>query len=149
MADASRPLDVSIVSGARPDILDRTLSSFGSRMLKNFRLGRVVANIDMIFGSRTDCSACVDVILAHFPNADIRIPATPSFGEAVKSNWGRTSGDFVLHLEDDWIVAIASDGVLPEATVPVVDLNDIAKIADILLAEAISVERLDSPATVN
>jgi hypothetical protein len=38
---------------------------------------------------------------------------------------------------------------LPEATVPVVDLNDIAKIADILLAEAIPVERLDIPATVN
>jgi hypothetical protein len=104
MADAPVPLDVSIVSGARPDLLDRTLSSFGSRLLKNFRLGRVVANIDMIFGSRTDCSACVDVILTHFPNADIRIPATSSFGEAVKSNWSRTRGDFVLHLEDDWIL---------------------------------------------
>ena len=55
----------------------------------------------------------------------------------------------LLHLEDDWIVAIASDGALPEATVPVVDLNDIGKIADILLAEAIPVERLDIPATVN
>lgn len=58
-------------------------------------------------------------------------------------------GKPLLHLEDDWIVAIASDGALPEATVPVVDLNDIAKIADILLAEAIPVERLDSPAPVN
>jgi hypothetical protein len=113
MADASRPLDVSIVSGARPDLLDRTLSSFGSRLLKNFKLGCVVANIDMIFGSRTECSACVDVVLAHFPNADIRIPATPSFGEAVKSNWGRTSGDFILHLEDDWILnEDVDDGVM-------------------------------------
>jgi molybdopterin-guanine dinucleotide biosynthesis adapter protein len=70
-----------------------------------------------------------------------RIPKLEIFRAAVNKP--------LLHLEDDWIVAIASDGVLPEATVPVVDLNDIAKIADILLAEAIPVERLDIPATVN
>jgi len=57
-------------------------------------------------------------------------------------------GKPLLHLDDDWIVAIASDGPLPQASVPVVDLNDAAKIADILLAEAISVERLDLPAPV-
>jgi molybdopterin-guanine dinucleotide biosynthesis protein B len=57
-------------------------------------------------------------------------------------------GKSLLHLEDDWIVAIASDTPLPQATVPVVDLNDIAKIADILLAEAIPIERLDIPAPV-
>ena len=34
-------------------------------------------------------------------------------------------GKPLLHLEDDWIVAIASDGPLPQASVPVVDLNDI------------------------
>ena len=70
-----------------------------------------------------------------------RIPKLEIFRAAVNKP--------LLHLEDDWIVAIASDGVLPEATVPVVDLNDIAKIADILLAEAIPIERLDIPATVN
>jgi len=57
-------------------------------------------------------------------------------------------GKPLLHLEDDWIVAIASDGPLPQASVPVVDLNDAAKIADILLAEAIPVERLDLPVPV-
>jgi molybdopterin-guanine dinucleotide biosynthesis protein B len=58
-------------------------------------------------------------------------------------------GKPLLHPEDDWIVAIASDAVLPEASIPVVDLNDIDKIADILLAEAIPVERLDLPVMVN
>ena len=57
-------------------------------------------------------------------------------------------GKPLLHLDDDWIVAIASDGPLPQASVPVVDLNDAAKIADILLAEAIPVERLDLPVPV-
>jgi molybdopterin-guanine dinucleotide biosynthesis protein B len=57
-------------------------------------------------------------------------------------------GKPLLHLEDDWIVAIASDAPLPQAAVPVVDLNDTGKIADILLAEAIPIERLDLPAPV-
>jgi molybdopterin-guanine dinucleotide biosynthesis protein B len=57
-------------------------------------------------------------------------------------------GKPLLHLEDDWIVAIASDAPLPQATVPVVGLNDIGKIADILVAEAIPIERLDIPAPV-
>ena len=57
-------------------------------------------------------------------------------------------GKPLLHLEDDWIVAIASDTKLPQASIPVVDINDVAKIADILLAEAIPVERLDLPVTV-
>jgi molybdopterin-guanine dinucleotide biosynthesis adapter protein len=55
-------------------------------------------------------------------------------------------GKPLLHLEDDWIVAIATDGAIPEAAVPVIDLNDTGKIAEVLLAEAIPVERLDLPA---
>ena len=43
--------------------------------------------------------------------------------------------------DDDWIVAIASDAPLPQATVPVVDLDDIESIADLLLAEAMPIER--------
>ena len=45
------------------------------------------------------------------------------------------NGKPLLHREDGWIVAIASDTPLPQATVPVVDLNDIEAIADLLLAQ--------------
>ncbi len=48
----------------------------------------------------------------------------------------------LLHPDDDWIVAVASDTPLPGASVPVVDLNDIDKIADLLLAEAMPIDRL-------
>src|SRR6185312_13854446 len=51
-------------------------------------------------------------------------------------------GKPLLQPEDDWIVAIASDKPLPQSGVPVVDLNDIEKIADVVLAEAIPAERL-------
>ncbi len=52
-------------------------------------------------------------------------------------------GKPLMYGDDDWIVAIASDCPLPDSTVPVVDLNDIEKIADIMLAEAMAVDRLD------
>lgn len=54
-------------------------------------------------------------------------------------------GKPLLHLEDDWIVAVASDGTIPEAKVPVIDLNDIEKIADVLMVEAVPVEQLREP----
>jgi molybdopterin-guanine dinucleotide biosynthesis protein B len=50
------------------------------------------------------------------------------------------NGKPLLQPEDRWIVAIASDTPLPVATVPVVDLNDIDAIAELLLAQAVPVE---------
>ena len=52
-----------------------------------------------------------------------------------------------LHGGDDRIVAVASDTAFPEAGVPVVDLDDVAAIADLVLARAEPItevlERLD------
>jgi molybdopterin-guanine dinucleotide biosynthesis protein MobB len=46
------------------------------------------------------------------------------------------NGKPLLHPEDPHIVAVASDGALAAAKVPVVDLNDIDAIADLLLKHA-------------
>jgi molybdopterin-guanine dinucleotide biosynthesis protein B len=54
-------------------------------------------------------------------------------------------GKPLLQPGDDWIVAIASDAPVPQARVPVLDLDDIETIADALLAEALPVERLVEP----
>jgi len=51
-------------------------------------------------------------------------------------------GKPLLQPEDCWIVAIASDGKVAHAGVPVIDLNDIEKIADAVLAEAMPVDQL-------
>jgi molybdopterin-guanine dinucleotide biosynthesis protein B len=58
-------------------------------------------------------------------------------------------GKPLLHLEDDWIVAIASDTPLPQASVPVIDLDDIDKIAEVLWAEAMPLDRLNAAAGVS
>ena len=54
----------------------------------------------------------------------------------------------LLQPNDSWIVAIASDEPLPASPVPVVDIDDIATIAAVLLAEAMPIERFLSSAQV-
>jgi len=49
------------------------------------------------------------------------------------------NGKPLLHPEDPHIVAVASDSALPASQVPVVDLNDIEAIADLLLKHAVPV----------
>jgi molybdopterin-guanine dinucleotide biosynthesis protein B len=49
----------------------------------------------------------------------------------------QTNGKPLLHPDDPHIVAVASDAPVPDARVPVIDLNDIAAVADMLLAHAV------------
>jgi len=53
-------------------------------------------------------------------------------------------GKPLLHLDDDCIVAIATDAPLPEALVPVLKLDDIDRIATVLCAEALPSEQIDN-----
>ena len=56
------------------------------------------------------------------------------------------NGKPLIHPEDSHIVAIASDIALPQVKVPVIDLNDIDAIADLLLARAIPVSAAQATA---
>jgi len=58
----------------------------------------------------------------------------------------RANGKPLLYPEDDRIVAVASDAGLQDVSLPVVDLNDIDRIADLLLAEAMPIDQLDARA---
>ena len=51
-------------------------------------------------------------------------------------------GKPLLQPSDNWIVALASDGPVPEARVPVLPLDDIDKIVDVLLIESLPIDRL-------
>lgn len=52
-----------------------------------------------------------------------------------------------LHPDDDCIVAIATDAPLPDAPLPVVQLNDIEGIANVLQAEALPRDQIGSGAS--
>ena len=49
------------------------------------------------------------------------------------------NGKPLIHPEDPHIVAIASDVSLPQAKVPVIDLNDVEAVADLLLKRAVPI----------
>lgn len=53
-------------------------------------------------------------------------------------------GKPLLHPDDDWIVAVASDAPLPQVTLPQIPLDDIEKIVDVLIAEAMPADRLQA-----
>ncbi|MGB7257089.1 MAG: molybdopterin-guanine dinucleotide biosynthesis protein B [Pseudolabrys sp.] len=52
------------------------------------------------------------------------------------------NGKPLLHPEDPHIVAVACDTPLPQVKVPVVDLNDVEAVVDLLLARAVPVASL-------
>jgi molybdopterin-guanine dinucleotide biosynthesis adapter protein len=55
-----------------------------------------------------------------------------------------TNGKPLLHDEDKFIVAIASDTPLPDVKLPVIDLNDIEAVADALLKHAVPLEKVSA-----
>jgi molybdopterin-guanine dinucleotide biosynthesis adapter protein len=55
-------------------------------------------------------------------------------------------GKPLLHPDDDCIVAVATDAPLPQAQIPVVMLDDIATIANVLQAEALPPEQIGKAA---
>jgi molybdopterin-guanine dinucleotide biosynthesis protein B len=56
------------------------------------------------------------------------------------------AGKPLLHPDDPFILAIASDTALPQASVPVVGLNDTAGITDLMLRHAAPLDLLLEPA---
>lgn len=113
--DGSEAIDITIVSGCRPDLLERTLASFHDGLFRNFEIGGVYANIDPVFGGESERHQCRAAILDRFPKAVIREPEQASFGAAVKHVWGQTGLGTVFHLEDDWLL---SAPVTPEEIAP-------------------------------
>jgi molybdopterin-guanine dinucleotide biosynthesis protein B len=51
-------------------------------------------------------------------------------------------GKPLLHPNDSWIVAVASDAALPGTELPVISLDDIETIADVLLVESMPIDQL-------
>lgn len=97
-------VDVCLVAGRRPDLIQTTLDSFNVNLFRHFTVERFIANIDPIFGSDDDQIRCGEIIRSFFPEARISEPVKPGFCSAVKRNWTASGAEFVFHLEDDWLL---------------------------------------------
>lgn len=96
-------IDISIVAGRRPDLLERTLESFSQSAFRFHNVIKVYANIDPIFGDAEDEAKCLSLLQTHFNAPVIHTPEVAGFTAAVKRLWQGTTADYVFHLEDDWI----------------------------------------------
>lgn len=99
---------ITTTATLRPDILERTLSSFRKNLFTDEALRafptELILNIDPAGdGSVRDVLA---VARAHFPTSAVRTPQTAGFPQAFKWTWMQAaehaSSLFVFNLEDDW-----------------------------------------------
>jgi hypothetical protein len=97
-------IDICIVAGRRPELLRKTLESFGEKLFGNFIIKNVIANIDPVFGNEAEHQQALNVVRSSFPAAIIHEPAHPNFCEAVRRNWTGTSSSVIFHMEDDWLL---------------------------------------------
>ena len=113
---AQRPtLHLSLVSGRRPDLLDRTLSSFSRYLFAGFELGEILVNLDPFAGDAAAHAACRNVLDRYLPGATVFEPTSASFGAAVKRLWSALPDGVVFHLEDDWLI---EEPLPPERVLP-------------------------------
>jgi hypothetical protein len=116
-------IDIALICGRRPELLEQTLSSFHERVFKNFDVAQCYANIDPFCGDAQDAVRCRSIILDYFPGAEITIPNEASFGRAVQTTWARVQSPVVLHLEDDWVVL---EEIFPHHVFPVLSGSTMA-----------------------
>lgn len=102
-------IDISLVCGRRPELLERTLESFSKNVFSNFEIANVFANIDPFCGTEEDGLSVEKLLKKYFQNCNIFKPNSPSFGAAVKRVWSATKSDIVLHMEDDWVAEESID----------------------------------------
>ncbi|MDN2566897.1 hypothetical protein N1F89_11740 [Aquibium sp. A9E412] len=96
-------VELTLVAGRRPALLERTLASFADRLFPALAITRALVNIDPIFGDAADHDRCRAILRAHFEDLVVFEPETAGFGAAVKRLWQATRAPYVLHLEDDWV----------------------------------------------
>ena len=81
------PIDVSLVSGRRPELLQETLASFQKHLFQFFEIANFRVNLDAFGGNEDEHAQCKEVILNYFPKAKINEPAEPGFGKAMQFLW--------------------------------------------------------------
>lgn len=98
----------------RPDILDRTYSSFEKNLLDlSLKDCDLIINIDPL-PSRNNIDDTADVARKYFKNSTVITPDTPNFTTAINTIWSHAKTNFVFHLEDDWILTqqVRMNGIL-------------------------------------
>jgi hypothetical protein len=93
---------LSMTACRRPEIMERTVRSFGRYMPELIKATAIV-NIDPAGGDFGDGETCAHIIRSSFRLQRYFQPHAPSFAKAFIKVWSVASvADYVFHLEDDW-----------------------------------------------
>ena len=104
MKSLSKPIDITMVSVLRPDLIRQTLTSINTNIIKGEKERyRLIINIDPI-GEKTKPMKIVKLASQFFDNITYNIAKSPSFPKAVKWVWKQVEADYVFHIEDDWLI---------------------------------------------
>ncbi|MHA7775275.1 hypothetical protein [Roseibium sp. M-1] len=98
-------IDVTLISGARPELLKKTLEDYSSKLFKNFAVRSLYVNIDPFEGGQIEVEACETICKEFFPVVVARKPDSSHFTKAVKWLWSQPAADWFFHLEDDWVLS--------------------------------------------
>jgi len=102
-------IDIAITATIRPDVLQKTLSSFYCYCFTNYSYIskceniHIVLNVDPIgdtnkYNQQDVLNTCYN----FSKNITFNFPKKASFPKAVKWVWKNCKSEFVFHLEDDW-----------------------------------------------
>ena len=93
-------IDITMPAVIRPKLLAGTLKTIVENVVDDMDRFRLIINVDPI-GEKVKPQKVVSVAKKFFPNVLFNIPKKPSFPDAVRWLWGKSTAPFVLHWEDD------------------------------------------------
>ena len=93
-------IDITMTATLRPEIIERTLSTFKQNLFKNHPC-RLIINIDPV-GLDVKPMEIVDLCGRYFREITFNIAQQPSFPKAFIWTWQQVETDYLFHLEDDW-----------------------------------------------
>jgi hypothetical protein len=101
----TQKIDICMTSTIRPKILEITLKSFLTNMLKDQSKFRLIINIDPI-GENLSQKVILKVAKKYFDDIIHNYPKEPSFTKAVHWCWSKATSKYIFHLEEDWRLLI-------------------------------------------
>ena len=96
------PIDLTMTTALRPDVLDKTLRSIRKNLILDREL-RLIINIALVggLGKYTELDVHV-VIQKYFTEYLTRSKKVSSSTDGLKWTWGKVQSDYILQWEDDW-----------------------------------------------
>ena len=88
---------------SRPEIIEKTYSSFNSNIKGGLKKYNLIINIDPVPNSDEN-DKVVKISEKYFKNVIYRISETPNFTSALNWCWETANTEYIFHLEDDWIL---------------------------------------------